>query len=221
MERCLGGGWCVQLRGSKAARTLKERAGSPASDMDGTQSLLVEGKVPSDNADKGKGKTLKTSRSVERLVPASAMSRGLLRSIPHNESTLNLVAASAPKKKEGRDREKEMRKSVGQAEDVQCGQPEKRAHRENGVSTHPHLQYHNVPSPAGSSPLSSPKHATSESLTPLPNHKGTQHRRSAPPTPPKRRKPPAVPIRAVSGESVTITAIKTSAAKGRKVTGGQ
>jgi hypothetical protein len=222
VERCLGGEWCVQLRGSKAARRLKERAGSPGSDMDGTQSLLVEGNGASDHADKGKAKTLKTSRSAERLVPAAAMNRGLLRSLPHNESSLNLVAAAVPKRKEGR--EKETRRSVEQMEGAQHGQPDKQAHnshRGHGYSVHPHRLNHNPPPSAGSLPLPSTKNVATESIPSSPHHHSTSHRRSAPPTPPKRRKPPAVPIRAVSGEGVTMTAIKTSAGKGKKVTGGQ
>jgi hypothetical protein len=193
--------------------------------MDGTQSFASTSNVGSDNTDKGKVKTLKTSRSVERLVPASAINRGLLRSFPHNESTLNLVAAAVPKRKEGREKEKEARKSVEKLEGVQHGLPDKQAHyshRENGHSAPSQRQNHNPPSSGSSLPLPSPKHLTAESAPPSPNHNATSHRRSAPPAPPKRRKPPAVPIRSVSGtEGVTMTAIKTSAGKGKKATGGQ
>jgi len=222
VERCLGGEWCVQLRRSKAARTLKERAASPGSDMDGSQSLLIDGSSGSGNTEKGKSKTLKTSRSMERLVPASAINRGLLRSLPHNESTLNLVAVAVPKRKEGK--EKEIRKSVEQVDGVHHGSPDQQAHhshRENGHSGPSQRRDTHPPTSGGSLALPSPKHLTAESLPPSPNH-ATSHRRSAPPAPPKRRKPPAVPIRSVSGtEGVTMTAIKTSAGKGKKGTGGQ
>jgi Protein of unknown function (DUF2013) len=224
VERCLSGEWCVQLRGTKAAKDLKGRAGSPASDFDGTQSLFVEKNVSPD-ADKGSGKTLKSSKSVERLVPASMTGRGSLRVLSHNESTLSLVGAAAPKRKEGR--EKESRKSAGQVEGSHQMQPEKQpynSHGPNGYpsthSAHPHHQHSKVPS-SGGLPLPSPKHITAVSLPPSPNHNGS-HRRSAPPAPPKRRKPPAVPIRtAATVEGVTMTAIKTSAGKGVKGTGGQ
>ncbi|KDQ56797.1 hypothetical protein JAAARDRAFT_36278 [Jaapia argillacea MUCL 33604] len=111
VERCLSGDWCVQFRKTdkkKKSVNLEihlERMDSPGFDSTfassttvptptTTQSLLV----PPGSPEKGKQKTLKTSRSAEHLKVAPAPNRTLqdLRK-PSNESSLSLPSGASAK----------------------------------------------------------------------------------------------------------------------------
>lgn len=235
VERCLSGEWCNHYRKPKAVKdTVRRdaeggREGSPASD--GVASAAQAAPIPSTSKSSqlarqgsGKLKTLKTSKSVENLKggkskpprPPRSTVTAIRRPSGDSASSLPGIAVStSPLAK---------RRELPRSGDVQGSSAAQQAERyhqnRNTDSLRPHPPVRSDSLDTGIdglththspiSPMSLPATTSAVALGINPKS-GTTQRRSAPPAPAKRRKPPAVPLPAEKTNSgATITAIASS-----------
>lgn len=230
VERCLGGEWCVQFRTANKEKDKGSREGSPGSDSVASamqaqptpSQSLTTSMHPERSGSLSKSKTLKTSKSHEHLkggasqhqqqrqAPRSAL-ENLRR--PSNASSLSLtgVTSAATPTVPSSNPHAKRREKVGASSlhnDLSFSSPPDRhpthppTRSENGVADHHH---HLHPTALTTSLPTSP--ALNQSM-PVAR---TSQRRSAPPAPTKRRKPPAIPVVGRTHGGATITAIKSSA----------
>ncbi|KAJ7443921.1 hypothetical protein B0H11DRAFT_2090214 [Mycena galericulata] len=236
VERCLSGDWCVQLRKTH----IPHRVADPTSDDDtrrGSSSSEASARahthlnMPSMSASaqlersaSGKGRTLKSSKSVEFLKGYSAsqpQQRTATRSAldtgrrPSNASSINLVAsATAPGSNN-----LTLPTRKGSADSGPIGGSFADRHRTphpghtSELSFPPTAHHSHITSPTViTSSLSLPPSMPATPPSPIQIHvQPPPQRRSAPPPPPKRRKPPAIPVAHTSG-GATITTIRSSLA---------
>jgi len=231
VERCLGGEWCGQYRKPKVVKDEVRRG--DGNDSPGSNSVVSAAQtVPAmastskstqlERQPSGKSKSLKLSKSVENLKgkskpprPPRSVLTGIRR--PSTDSTSSLPGIASAKTPAPK------RKDISRSGDFQSSFAAQQAERHhlsrNTDSLYPPprseslergfdglvIQSHTHPP----SPLNSLQ-ATSASTSLNVNSKpGMPHRRSAPPTPAKRRKPPAVPSEKTNS-GATITAIASS-----------
>jgi len=236
--RCLAGEWCVQFKAN--SQNQNERGQSPSTEsvasaaqaqanleitlgpsMSSSAQLERSGSV-------SKGKTLKLSKSMEFVKgsthqhsrpPPRSPTEGLRR--PSNASAFSLagVASATPTNPHAASQSKRRDTSGARSADVDGGfviktdrhrHPHNReSHSEDNIPRHPHEQISGSSLPSSPAPGSHTMSMSSSTVPPQVQAQ-TPHRRSAPPAPGKRRKPPAVPHGRPNGHA-TITTIKTSA----------
>lgn len=230
VDRCLSGDWCVQFRkANKAKDTESDRdsyAGSTgdvrfASPSPMSMTHVIETPTGPANGLKPKpsnSKSLKPSKSVEHLKshkspPTSPHLDGLRRSsnASATSSALSLdgIASATPPALGPPPIPHPKRKGTSNSAHVDgVFSDRERSNSNHHHHPHPHPQselgvYHHYHASGSAS-------VTSLSLISPPAASASaqgSHRRTAP-APPKRRKPPAIPVNA---NGVTITAIKSSA----------
>lgn len=222
VERCLNGGWCVQLRKADKIDNLSptdSRLGTPTSEKAGARSQLgissVNASTHLDNS-----KVLKSSKSFEFVnnPPTPHEQRPSNPSVekarrPSNASSLSLSGAYvanavpptvAPPRRKG---------SANSAY-VEGAFATRHQSHTPGTSSELGLHHHRS-TIAASSTNNLPSSAST--LHPVPvnsptaGHASHQRRTAPPPPPPKRRKPPAIPAGRTNG-GATMTTIKSSLA---------
>jgi len=236
VDRCLSGDWCVQLRKTSSTANPSDptsdddtRRGSGSSEASArAQSKLstpsMSASAQLERSASGKGRTLKSSKSVEFLKgysesqPASA--RSALESTmrrPSNASSINLVAAATMAPTSHAHAHSPLsptRKGSADSGPVEGSYADRhRTHHSNHLGGLSPPTSYLVPGAIGSSLSTSslPSTSTPPSPTaPIQLHVQQQQRRSAPPPPPpKRRKPPAIPVARTNGGAM-ITTIRTT-----------
>jgi hypothetical protein len=237
VDRCLSGEWCSQYRKPKAVReTVRRDAGIGREGSPGADSVISTAQAapePSTSRSSqlarqgsARTKTLKTSRSVENLKGKSKPPRPPRSNVtalrrPSGDSTNSLpgvaTTISPVSKRRDLSRSGEIQGSFAaqQAEryhpprntdSFRPHPPPRSDSLDTGIDGFVTQPYTHPPSPALSLPT--PTSAVSLGVNPKPE---TTHRRSAPPAPAKRRKPPAVPLPAEKTNSgATFTAIASS-----------
>ncbi|KAK7019963.1 DUF2013 domain-containing protein [Favolaschia claudopus] len=229
VDRCLGGDWCVQLRkqsataGNPADPTSDDdtRRGSGSSEASAraqsklsTPSMTASAQL--ERSASSKGRTLKSSKSVEFLKGHAAAQQPPARSQlettmrrPSNASSFNLVAGATAPATGPHSPLSPVRKGSADSGPV------------DGSYADRHRTHHPIhPSSSGLSPPTSyivpgTPPAYQHLLPGLPPLFNTcsrpppTQRRSAPPPPTKRRKPPAIPAGRTNG-GTTITTIRTT-----------
>jgi hypothetical protein len=228
VERCLSGEWCDQYRKPRAVKTEVRRDAEGGKDRsDSVASTAQTAPVPStskssqlERQGSGRMKTLKLSKSVENLKGKSKPPRpprsgltSLRRPSTDSASSLpGVAAATTPVSK------RRQPSRSGELQGSFAAQQAERHHQNRSAdSLHPHptlaqtgmdglvSQPH---SPSSHNSLPATPSAVSLNINPK---SGTTPRRSAPPAPARRRKPPAVPQPAERTNSgATITAIASS-----------
>lgn len=216
VDRCLSGDWCVQYRKAHKDTDVEFRRGSPSSDTSVAQNnpQYGVGSVTASQLQRtasGRVKTLKSSKSVEHLKGDPTLRSpldGARR--PSNASTHSfsgVATASAPKPDLAMAPSK--RKGTTDSEHID-GTHSGRHHtsQTHNVTAEFHHHHHQLLAPDVSlptSPVPPTIYNTETTLISTP----TSPRRPAP-APPKRRKPPAIPVGRTHG-GATITTIKSSA----------
>jgi len=208
VERCLSGEWCVQLKNNKkdSGKQLDySRGGSPSCDSIGSQSHLgipgVSASTELNRSGSGKTKTLKSSKSVE-YIKGPSVPQQQRQPRPSNASVLSLsgVASATPPGPPSPLAHPKRKGSASSAHvDGTFSDRHSLPHSHLAHNHHPQSFASSVPA----SPTSSDQNGVASAQAQVP------HRRSAPPAPPKRRKPPAIPVGHTNG-GATITAIRTS-----------
>ncbi|KZT26183.1 hypothetical protein NEOLEDRAFT_1132760 [Neolentinus lepideus HHB14362 ss-1] len=226
VERCLSGEWCVQFRKTSGESKSKTRLGhldlgpdhrvdSPSNDhvaAAGTSAMspsTPHGFLGHGEKERTRGKTLKSSRSVENMKAAGASapvpaSRNLanLKGKPANESSSSLPLVAAARPSVAAPKRRDTASSLENSDtSMSVEWSSAREHRADSLGA------------LSSSLLTMADVASAvPSVVPTPMKKVESHR-SAPPTPPpRRRKPPAVPVGRTNG-GATITAIASSASQ--------
>ncbi|KAJ7866447.1 hypothetical protein B0H14DRAFT_372465 [Mycena olivaceomarginata] len=250
VERCLGGEWCVQLRktpGTGTARPGEEdedktRRGSASSEASArghskqmtTPSMAASAQL--ERAASGKGRTLKSSKSVEFLKgsgggssatttkPVSALEASMRRPSNASSVTVNLVATAAVSPvSHTHTLLSPTRKGSADSGYVDGSYADRHRHQSNSNNLSPPTSYV-VPTSLSASSLPSPVPSPSSPIFHVQQAQAQagqqQQRRSAPPPPPpKRRKPPAIPVGAgrtttTTNGGATITTIRTTVGVG-------
>jgi hypothetical protein len=225
VERCLSGEWCEQYRKPKVVRDDRRASDSGSPGSPGGESVAASAPVAStskstqlERQSSGKGKTLKLSKSVENLKgkskpprpPRSALSSIRRPSTDSTGSLPGIASAKTPVSKQ---------KGPSRSADYQGSFAAQQTERHHQNRTADNLHPHHAPPRSDSLDTGIDGLVSQSQTTPngLPSsisevsliRPGTTHRRSAPPTPAKRRKPPAVPVEKTNS-GATITAIASS-----------
>jgi hypothetical protein len=228
VERCLAGEWCVQFRTNPQDRNTRAQSPSSESVASAAQAQanleIILGSSMSSSAQLErsgsltKGKTLKLSKSMEfvkgsahKPPPRSPVdyirrpSKSSASSLPGAASNIPPVPHVATQSKR---RDMTGVRSAEIDGDFATKSDRHRQAHDDSISQHPQER-----PPVNTPP--SPIHVSSSTSMTSPTilsqvQTQTPHRRSAPPAPGKRRKPPAVPAGRLNGHA-TITTIKSSA----------
>ncbi len=205
VERCLSGKWCVQLM--ELRKNSVQRAASPTSEISSSSdppektSLAATRRLDSSG---GHLKTLKYSKSVENLMLRSDIPKQVLRCpLDQVQWVSNASVSSLPV-------------LAYTAKNVPPPKPPKRS--ATSIPPVANSSRYNSLDTDGERHPPSPSHSHFPSISPTPstsslNSEGSiasskPHRRPAP-APPKRRKPPAIPIGHTNGGAF-ITSIMSS-----------
>ncbi|KAF8624684.1 hypothetical protein AX17_007015 [Amanita inopinata Kibby_2008] len=207
VERCLGGDWCVQF---KNLRDSESGSGSPVSESSSTFSPTAVDAASATAAThltrtpSMRSKALKQSKSVENLtgrldqalrVPVEDVRRASNGSLP------GAVNATSPPNSAGA-LPGQRRKGSSNSEIINGPYSNRRYEDYSDSEMRFRGHNHQMLSPASPGTPASP--ARSEGAV------GQIKSRRPPPMPPKRRKPPAIPVGHGSNGNVTMTTIRSS-----------